>query len=60
MKVWPKNDEMRKLLKHPFGNAPFPESGPLDWPEDSFTTRRLADGDVLAEEPTAGKSKSKE
>lgn len=52
MKVMPKDDTMRKLLKHPNGNIEFREEGPTDWPDDSFTYRRLADGDiVLYEEP---------
>lgn len=51
VKVWPKNDHMRKLLKHPSNNIPFRESGPLDWPDDSFTHRRVKDGDVLLSDP---------
>lgn len=50
VKVLPKNDEMRKLLKHPSGNIAFRESGSIDWPDDSFTARRVADGDVTIEE----------
>jgi hypothetical protein len=49
MKVWPKNDEMRKILRHPIAGA-FREEGPADWPDDQFTARRIADGDVTAEE----------
>lgn len=51
MKVWPKNDDIRKVLKHPQGNISFREEGPVDWPDDSFTHRRIMDGDVTAEEP---------
>ncbi len=50
MKVWPKNEEMRKMLKHPDGNIPFREEGPAEWPDDSFTYRRIMDGDVTTEE----------
>jgi hypothetical protein len=46
MKVWPKNDAMRKILKHPSNRMSFPNEGPLDWPDDTFTARRIADGDV--------------
>lgn len=55
MKVMPKNDDMRKLLKHPSGGGiAFRETGPIDWPDDSFTHRRIMDGDVIAyEEPAA-------
>lgn len=50
MKVWPKNDEMRKFLTHPQGNIAFHEDGPAEWPDDSFTHRRIEDGDVTTEE----------
>ena len=53
MKVWPKNDEMRKVLKH--GVVTFPAEGPADWPDDTFTHRRIMDGDVTAEDPGAPK-----
>lgn len=49
MKVLPKNDSVRNLLKHPTGRA-FPENGSVDWPDDAFTARRIADGDVTVEE----------
>lgn len=52
VKVWPKSDAIRKLLKHPSNNVGFPENGPLEWPEDAFTHRRLEDGDVTADDPT--------
>jgi hypothetical protein len=53
MKVMPKNDAMRKMLKHPSGGGiAFRDEGPVDWPDDSFTHRRIVDGDVLVyEEP---------
>ena len=50
MKVWPKNDEMRKILVHPSGNIAFHDEGPVDWPDDSFTHRRVMDGDVTLED----------
>jgi len=50
MIVWPKNDEMRKVLVHPSGNIAFREEGPADWPDDSFTHRRIEDGDVTIKE----------
>lgn len=50
VKVLPKNDEMRKLLKHPSNNVAFRETGSMEWPDDSFTARRVADGDVTIEE----------
>jgi hypothetical protein len=59
MKVIPKNDAMRKLLKHPNGNIAFREEGPIDWPDDSFTHRRIVDGDItIFEEPSAKPAKT--
>jgi hypothetical protein len=58
MKVFPKNDEMRKVLRHP-GAGPFPVEGAADWPDDSFTHRRIKDGDVTTEAPKAEEKKGK-
>lgn len=52
MQVWPKNDSMRKLLKHPHGKVGFHETGSAEWPDDSFTYRRIQDGDVVLKDPT--------
>ena len=49
MKVVPKNDTIRKLMKHPVAGS-FRSEGSSDWPDDSFTHRRIADGDVTIEE----------
>jgi hypothetical protein len=49
VRVIPKNDTIRKLLKHPVA-GPFRSEGSSDWPDDSFTHRRVADGDVTIEE----------
>lgn len=57
VKVAPRNDSVRKLLKHPGGRA-FPESGAADWPDDVFTHRRILDGDVTVEEEKAEPQKS--
>jgi hypothetical protein len=40
---------MRRLLKHPRAGG-FPKSGGAEWPDDRFTKRRLADGDITKEE----------
>ena len=55
MLVRPKTDEIRKVLKHPHNNTGFRETGPVDWPDDSYTHRRIMDGDITAEEPTTMK-----
>lgn len=51
MQVWPKDDEMRKLLKHEPTGVAFYETGPADWPDDTFTYRRIQDGDVTTTPP---------
>lgn len=53
VKVLPKNDTMRRLLRHPSNNVAFQVEGPADWPDDSFTHRRIADGDVTIVEEKA-------
>jgi hypothetical protein len=52
MKVWPTSEEKRKILKHPTGGK-FLDQGGADWPDDSFTHRRIRDGDVTTSEPKA-------
>jgi hypothetical protein len=52
MQVWPKNEEMRKILRHPNGVGFHPE-GSVEWPDDTFTYRRLQDGDVTTVSPVA-------
>jgi hypothetical protein len=52
MQVWPKNEEMRKILRHPNGVGFHPE-GSVEWPDDTFTYRRITDGDVTTEAPAA-------
>ena len=54
MQVWPKNEEIRKYLKHPT-KVGFRETGSSDWPDDSFTYRRVQDGDVLLKDPSVEK-----
>jgi hypothetical protein len=48
-RVVPRDDDMRRLLKHPKAGGFRPEGGGAEWPDDSFTFRRLRDGDVLLE-----------
>jgi hypothetical protein len=50
VRVLPTNDDMRRLLKHPRGIA-FPSGGgSVEWPNDNFTRRRIAEGAVTIEE----------
>jgi hypothetical protein len=60
MKVWPRTEELRKLLKHPSRAGFRTPDGPEDWPEDSFTHRLIQDGDLLTEEPPTKTAKAKE
>jgi len=45
VRVEPKDEGTRRTLKHPRGMR-FRASGSVEWPDDSFTQRRLADGSV--------------
>jgi hypothetical protein len=49
VRVLPKNDEMRKYLKHGGTRVGFLAEGSVEWPNDQFTRRRLKDGDVILE-----------
>lgn len=50
MRVIPKNEELRKVLRHPSNlDLAFPAEGSMEWPDDSFTHRRIVDGDVTVE-----------
>lgn len=51
VRVMPRDDEVRKFIKHPETGTKFPASGSVEWPLDRFTKRRLRDGTVtLAEQ----------
>jgi hypothetical protein len=45
LRVEPKNDEMRLILRHPTAGF-FRGVGAAEWPDDKFTQRRLRDGDI--------------
>jgi len=49
VRVTPANDIMRRLLKHPHAGG-FPKDGSAEWPDDRFTKRRIADGDIKRED----------
>jgi hypothetical protein len=54
VRVEPANADMRRLLKHPRAGG-FRSEGSMEWPDDTFTGRRLRDGDiklVTAAKPT--------
>jgi hypothetical protein len=54
VKVWPRDENVRRLLKHPFGMR-FRETlnDGVEWPDDLFTKRRIKDGSVLTKAPSA-------
>ena len=45
LRVEPKNDLMRQILRHPTAGF-FRGAGAAEWPDDKFTHRRLKDGDI--------------
>jgi hypothetical protein len=45
IRVEPANDDMRRLLVHPRAGH-FRSEGSMEWPDDTFTHRRLRDGDI--------------
>src|SRR4051812_548295 len=49
VRVVPRDDEMRSLLAHPVGGIGFLPTGSVEWPNDSFTQRRIEDGSVTLE-----------
>jgi hypothetical protein len=54
IRVWPATEEIRKHVKHANG-VRFAETvgESVEWPNDTFTFRRIRDGDVLTEAPVA-------
>jgi hypothetical protein len=50
VRVTPRDDGIRKFIRHMPSGVGFPKEGPAEWPLDRFTKRRIADGDVTVEE----------
>lgn len=57
IKVYAANETMREVLRHPGGGS-FPDSlgEGTEWPNDSFTQRRLAEGSIGTEASSGGES----
>jgi hypothetical protein len=58
IKVYAANDAMREVLRHPSGLIRFRDTldQGVEWPNDSFTRRRIAEGSVLTSPSTAGEA----
>jgi hypothetical protein len=59
VRVVPANDQLRRVLKHPNGVGFRPE-GSVEWPNDRFTKRRIADGSVRLEDKPGDRPKHHE
>ena len=46
VRVNPRDESIRKLIRHPLRGRGFPSTGSVEWPLDTFTRRRIRDGDV--------------
>jgi hypothetical protein len=55
IRVVPANDDMRRLLKHPL-TGHFRAEGGLEWPNDTFTFKRLRDGNIIRESEVKAKA----
>jgi hypothetical protein len=56
VKVYAANETMQAVLRHPVGKVRFHQEidQPVEWPNDSFTARRIADGSVRTDGPGSG------
>ena len=53
VRVSPRDDEMRVIIKHPRAGA-FRSTGDSEWPMDTFTRRRLREGSIKLEASREG------
>jgi hypothetical protein len=60
VRVVPKNDQIRKYLKHGITKVGFLAEGSAEWPNDAFTKRRIRDGDVTVEQREAPREARRE
>lgn len=56
VRVWPTLPAMARLMRHPNGHGFNSNDGSGHWPNDAFTTRRLADGDISLTAPEPPKA----
>lgn len=50
---------LKKLLRHPTTGANFTASETSEWPNDSFTKRRIRDGDIAIDKERSEEMKGK-
>jgi hypothetical protein len=51
VRVVPRDENIRKYIKHGVTRVGFQTEGSAEWPMDAFTRNRLRDGDVSIEVP---------
>jgi hypothetical protein len=58
VRVTPRDEKIRRNIKHPAGGIGFRAEGSVEWPYDQFTKRRVRDGDITIEErkPATGEA----
>ena len=57
IKVFAANEALRGVLRHPATGIRFRElDQPVEWPNDSFTQRRIKEGSVLTEASSSGEA----
>lgn len=60
VRVVPRDETIRRDIKHMPGGIMFPAEGSVEWPLDQFTKRRLRDGTVTLESPEDQKARQEE
>src|SRR5262245_15968087 len=50
LRLVPRDDRIRKYIKHAITKVGFPKEGSCEWPNDQFTRNRLREGIITIEE----------
>src|SRR5262245_12725273 len=50
VRVEPRDDRIRKYIKHAITKVGFPKEGSCEWPNDQFTRNRIREGVISIEE----------
>jgi hypothetical protein len=56
IRVEPRDEDMRRLLRHEPSGIRFRSEGSVEWPDDIFTHRRIKDGSVRVVEENKPRS----